>query len=111
VHYIITKPHKASYPEALIAAKGSRLSFERKPTEWAGWLWCIDSAGKSGWVPESWVNIDGDHCTLIRDYSTAELTINIGDIVNGDVIESGWVWVQNQKGDFGWVPLNCVEPV
>ena len=111
MRYLTTKPRIASYPDALIAAKGSRLSFERKPTEWAGWLWCTDLSGKFGWVPESWVDINGDQCTLIRYYSTAELTVGVGDIVDGDITESGWAWVKNQNDKQGWVPLDCLKKI
>lgn len=109
--YLVIQPHQTFDQEALQALAGAKLRFERKPTKWAGWLWCTDAAGKSGWAPESWVAIDGDTCTLLRNYSAAELTLNIGDYVDGDIIESGWIWVQNRNGDSGWVPLECLSPI
>ena len=39
----------------------------RRETEWPGWIWCTNDSGKSTWVPESWVQIDGDSCVLRRD--------------------------------------------
>jgi len=112
--YIVIKPHRASYKEVLIAPKGTRLSFERRESEWDGWLWCTDPSDKSGiagWVPESWVATDGNSCTLLRDYSTAELTVIEGETVDGDIIESGWVWVRNSYGEQGWVPLECLRMI
>jgi hypothetical protein len=107
--YLVIKPHRPSYREILSASKGAKLQFERKPTEWPGWLWCVDSVGKSGWVPESWVEIDRDTCTMLCDYSTRELTVNIGEFVDGEIIESGWIWIINKSGEKGWVPLECLE--
>lgn len=109
MRYRVIKPHVADRPNPLIASAGDRLSFERRPTQWAGWLWCVNSDGVSGWVPESWVVIDGSTCVMIRDYNATELTANIDDIVEGDIIESGWIWGRNQKDQQGWVPMECVE--
>jgi hypothetical protein len=109
--YLVIKPHRASYKEVLNTPKGSYLKFERRDSEWPGWLWCADKSGLAGWIPESWVTIDGDHCTLLRDYSTAELTVIEGETVSGDTIESGWVWVENCFGESGWVPLECLSPI
>jgi len=110
MRYRVIKPHKASYSETLTARAGDMLAFERRPTEWPGWIWCISPDGKTGWVPESWVVIEGGTCRLLRDYSTAELSADIGETVEGDLIESGWVWVRNQDGEHGWVPLECLKP-
>lgn len=40
---------------------------QRRETDWPGWIWCTNDSGKSTWVPESWVQIDGDSCVLRRD--------------------------------------------
>jgi hypothetical protein len=109
--YRVIKPHTASYTEVITARAGDRLAFERRPSEWPGWIWCIAPDGKTGWVPESWVEIEGNACRLRSDYSTAELTVNAGEIVEGDIIESGWAWVKNQNGEWGWVPMVCLELV
>ena len=110
MHYIVIKSHTASYSEALIASKGRRLRFERKPTEWQGWLWCTAADGKTGWVPESWVEIEDETCTLLRDYTTAELTVAVGEHLEGEIIESGWLWARTEPGAWGWVPMECVRP-
>ena len=34
---------------------------QRGETEWPKWIWCTNDAGKSVWVPENWVEIEGDH--------------------------------------------------
>jgi len=44
----VIKPHQPSDRDALTARKGERLSFERRETEWPGWIWCTKESGK-GW--------------------------------------------------------------
>ena len=110
MRYRVIKPHKASYSEILTARTGDRLVFERRQSKWAGWIWCISPDGKAGWAPESWVAIEGDTCRLLRDYSTAELMVVLGETVEGDVVESGWMWVSNSRGEYGWVPAECLGP-
>jgi hypothetical protein len=109
MRYRVIKSHKASYSEILTATRGGQLAFERRPSEWPGWIWCIAPEGKSGWVPESWVEIEGGTCRLSRDYSTAELTVDTGEMVDGEIVESGWIWAKNQMGQSGWVPSECLE--
>jgi hypothetical protein len=107
--YVVKKSHKTVDFDPLIAHKGEVFSFERKPTEWPGWIWCTGAVGKSAWVPESWVIIQGDRCRFIREYNAFELAVNQGEELFGKIEESGWVWVRNQKGDEGWVPRECLD--
>ena len=48
---------------------------QRRETEWPGAIWCANDSGKSTWVPESWVQIDGDSCVLKRDYDATALSV------------------------------------
>ena len=102
--YRITEPHTSGPGDALVVSKGETLRFERMATEWVGWLWCITDGGRTGWVPEAWVEIEGDTCVMLREYDATELAVAIGDEVTGDLIESGWVHVRNDQGRTGWVP-------
>lgn len=89
---------------------GEIIHYERKPTIYAGWLWCTNSRGDSAWAPEGWVMIlDSEYCRFIRDYDASELIIEIGQILEGDTIESGWVLVSDKRKKNGWVPLECLE--
>ena len=51
---------------------------QRGETEWLGWIWCTDSSGKSAWVPENWVEIEGDSSVMKRDCDTTELSVAAG---------------------------------
>jgi hypothetical protein len=109
--YRVCKSYQSPYADALNAAKGETLSFERKPTEWSGWIWCTNKSNKSAWVPESWVVIKGNNCQLKQDYDARELPVESGAEVVGELVESGWVWVRNQNGAEGWVPLENLEVI
>jgi hypothetical protein len=109
MRYIVVKAHEPGSQAVLTLSRGERLRFERRPTEWRGWLWCTTESGETGWVPEAWVKIEGDTCIVLRDYCSAELPVEVGHEVIGDLIESGWVWVLKGTGATGWVPLECLE--
>jgi hypothetical protein len=110
VKYRVSTSYESAHPEALVLKKGERLRFERKPTEWPGWIWCTTEDGKSAWVPESWVEISCDFCVLSRDYNSRELSVRPGDMLELMYKESGWVWARNTEGEDGWIPANRIEP-
>jgi hypothetical protein len=104
--------HKAHQPDSEIGMHlkaGDGLTWERRSTPYAGWIWCTAITGETGWVPESWLEFDGGTCLLLRDYDSTELTIKPGDVLQGKLIESGWLYASNQQNVTGWVPLECVD--
>lgn len=101
----VVKTHQTAYAAPLAFPQGERLRFERRESEWPGWLWCTDSASRAAWVPESWVQIEGDSCVLQRDYVATELPVEEGELVTVDLFESGWGWAARENGEQGWVPL------
>ena len=48
-----TADHQPSYPNPLVVSAGEEVAVGREDTEWVGWLWCTNAAGKSGWVPKT----------------------------------------------------------
>lgn len=106
----VEKAYQAAYSDPLIAKKNERLVFEHKKSEWPGWIWCTSSSGKGGWVPETWVELDGSTCILLRDYSAAELTVSRGHLLRVTFVESGWAWATNEQGISGWVPMENLRP-
>ena len=101
--------HSPDPGDVMSVAGGDRLGFERRPTPYRGWIWCTTPGGASAWVPEAWVSIEGDTCIMRRDYVSRELEIFEGDAVTSLITESGWAWVRNDRGEEGWVPLECLE--
>jgi hypothetical protein len=107
----VIKPHRAAFQKPLTARKGERLTFERRRSEWEGWLWCTARSGESGWVPESWVELEAESCILLRDYTAFELSVQCGELLTADLLESGWLWANKENGESGWVPLENLLPV
>jgi len=109
--YRVIKKHRPIPAEPLLVPRGKKITFERKPTQWEGWIRCFSSGGVSGWVPEAWVKIEGNTCVLLRDYDATELRVDVEEIVISEFTESGWVWVRKDTGESGWIPLECLEEV
>jgi hypothetical protein len=108
--YQVIKSHQPEVNKPWVAAAGEEVRYERKPTKYSGWLWCTNHEGQSAWAPERWVIIiSSEHVRFIRDYNASELAVDIGQIVEGDIIESGWVFVSSENGKSGWIPLDCVK--
>ena len=105
--YRAVKSYESPYEDGVEFGKGERLRYERRESDWPGWLWCTSPAGSEAWVPESWVTLDGETCVLVRDYAARELSLKRGDVVRTRLEESGWVWAA--CGREGWVPLACLE--
>lgn len=107
--YRVVKDYHPTPHTILKVKAGDILSFERRSSEWQGWIWCKNDKGQAAWVPEKWVKFKGNQCTIQKDYSSRELVLNQGDILNAAFEESGWIWVPDHNGIAGWAPLNHLE--
>ncbi len=96
--------YASAYPDPLILNRGDRLRVCDKESEWPGWLWCMDTGGKSGWVPAAFVECKDDCGIMLCDYDATELTVKSGERLDILVEESGWVLAVDKKGQKGWVP-------
>ena len=101
--------HSPDSEVSLVVQSGDVLTFERRPTPWEGWIWCIDDAGNCAWVPENWGSIEGNAIKMLRDYDSTELTIHTGQEFEIYERESGWAYGESSSGGIGWVPLACLE--
>jgi 4-hydroxy-tetrahydrodipicolinate synthase len=54
------------------------------------------------------VILEGETCVLQRDYTAVELTVQAGDRLAVEGVESGWAWAATEDGRRGWVPLECL---
>jgi len=101
--------HRRTYKDPLIVKTGEQLAIGERDEDYPGWIWCTNKAGKSGWVPESYLSIDGEKGQINRDYSALELTVGEGDMLDVVINESGWLLCENESGERGWVPGENVE--
>lgn len=109
--YRVMRAYRSEFPEPLLVRKGDRLRFERRPTNWAGWLYCVTESGASGWVPENWTVAESETtCRMNRDYVARELNVDPGDTFESELEESGWAWGRSSHDELGWVPMENLEP-
>jgi hypothetical protein len=106
----VIESHRPGTAEPLVVSRSERLRCERKKTQWEGWLWCTTPDGRTGWVPEPWVQVEGDSGVMVRDYDATELTVEPGEVLEGLLIASSWLLAVSPSSQQGWVPLECVEP-
>ncbi len=106
----VVKSHTRSYDDPLRVRKGAVVKISKRDlwNDRYPWLWGTADDGKEGWIPESWVEVEGEKATLLRDYNAVELTVTLGENLTIIDESSGWYWVQNVRREFGWVPVECV---
>ncbi len=105
----VTIDYVSAFSDPVKLRDGEELRLSRKETVWDGWGWCTTKEGKSGWIPESFVDMTGNNGKANRDYDATELTVRVGDELEILEEESGWAWCRNSSGLFGWVPLDNIE--
>ena len=104
----VKSPYRSAYPDPLKLKPGEKVKLGKGISEWSGWAWCEDKNGKTGWVPESYLQIKGNSGKLLFDYDATELTVKKGEELKILKEQSGWLWCENRKGDYGWVPKDKV---
>jgi len=110
---IVTESHTRTYPDPISVTRGERVSAGDRDTSGGRdgyWVWCTSAAGKSGWVPEQFLEIAGGEATALVDCDTIEMTVEEGERLMGGEPVNGWVWCENEDDDAGWVPLDNLRP-
>lgn len=105
--YRVTEAYERAYPDPITVTAGEALTVGHEDSEYPGWIWCTNCAGKSGWMPLSCV--DRSAARAIYDYSAMELTAAEGDEIRVHKIENGWAWSTDAKGEQGWIPVANIE--
>ncbi len=109
---LVIEPHVRTYPDPISINQGERVSAGERDHSGdrdGDWIWCSNAAGKSGWVPEQFLAIDGEEATTLVDCDTIEMTVDVGERLTGGEPVNGWVWCENEEEETGWVPLTCVQ--
>ena len=108
----VTRPHITSYPDAVRFSIGDALSVGHHDQQWKAYVWCTDQHGHAGWVPDSYIEMTGEHeATALRDYDATELTVAPGEEL--DVVDEagGWLLCSSPSGRHGWIPADNAEPI
>ena len=101
--------YRSADDDPLHVCAGYELTISERESEWQGWLWCTDQSGKSGWVPELYIERRGETGVMLCDYDATELSVRAGEELLAGVEESGWVWCTNREGLSGWVPAEMLS--
>ena len=108
----VIQSYESEYTTAMFFKKGEYINAEEKESPWQGWVWCCNNEKNYRWVPKSYIKLVDDESDLfifLKDYNAKELSVSKGEQLMLIYEESDWIWVRNQKGDEGWVPLENVE--
>jgi hypothetical protein len=100
--------YTCAYPDPLVMRTGEQLIVGERDTQWPEFVWCVNSVGKGGWVPDKYIERVGEAGIARCDY-TAQLTATADEELVLDHAEGGWFWATNRQGRSGWIPAEHIE--
>jgi uncharacterized protein YgiM (DUF1202 family) len=103
--------YTAQYEDPIAFKSGEEVSVSDKRYNWEGhpWVWCTNQSGKSGWVPDEYVDTLGEKGVARIDYDAAELSVAADEEVLVVDETHGWLLCRRPSGQEGWVPAENVE--
>jgi hypothetical protein len=107
----VIETYVTSDPNPVRFRAGDTLGVGHHDQVWTAYIWATDQAGRSGWVPDEYLQTTGNNqAVALRDYDATELSVGRKEILEvlGEV--GGWYLCRTQTGISGWVPSSCVEP-
>ncbi|WP_227355622.1 SH3 domain-containing protein [Haladaptatus salinisoli] len=107
----VAEAYESAYPEPIRVSEGDELTIEERATKWEGWLWCIDTTGREGWIPDAYVERRDGRWIGLEDYVARELTVELGDTLASHVTVAGWEWCEKPTGETGWVPSENLRSI
>ena len=105
-HVTVARDYRAKYNNPIVIQSGDEVALGEWDTDYVGWIWCTQADGRSGWVHESCLSIEGSVGQALRDYTARELTAVTGEVVELGEEHSGWVWATNSRCESGWLPID-----
>ena len=102
---IAVTAHASAYPDPIRFEAGDRLVLGRRDDEHPGWVRVTTADGNTGWAPEQYI----ERRSAIEGFATADYTARELNTVAGETLVShrelnDWLWVENDRGQCGWVP-------
>jgi hypothetical protein len=108
----VVEPHVTSDPNPVRFRTGDTLGVGHHDQVWKDYVWATDQAGRSGWVPDQYLEMTGNNrAVALRDYDATELTVGRKEILEVLDEVGGWYLCRTASGISGWVPDSSVEPL
>ena len=106
----IIREYRIQYRDPLCVVAGENVTVGREDDEFPGWKWCTASSGCEGWVPvELLADAAAKETAVLRDYSSRELAVQLGEEVTVEDARHEWLLVRNIRGELGWIPASHAE--
>jgi len=109
MNYIVIEQHETKFPPITLTAGEKVIIGEESTGTWLNWIFCtkIDNSN-AGWVPKQIIDYDSE--TVLQDYSSKELNVSKGMMVEGIKELNGWLWSKNKStNEIGWVPMENLK--
>ena len=102
----ITKPYARVYENPIAFSSGEAVRVGKRDQDNPEWIWCVATDAREGWVHESFLEMDpdGSNATGTRDYTALELSVAVGERLEGIEVIAGWQWCENARSELGWIP-------
>ena len=111
MQYTVNTRHESNYPDPIQFTPGDRLVLGRRDDQYPGWVRVTISSGSEGWAPESRIRVESEHeGVATADYDARELDTRVGERVICIEELHGWLLVQNEDGQTGWIPKETASP-
>jgi hypothetical protein len=107
----VVKDYEASDPNPLVMKAREELWVGGRDTTWPAFVRCRNGEGNEGWVPERYLERNGEIGVARVDYSAVELTVSSGEILFLEQEVGGWFWARMEAGERGWIPAAHVETI
>lgn len=108
-HAVVIQEYRAQYTDPIVMRLGDVVTLGERDAEYPWWLWCTHPDGRSGWVHESFLSIEGSVGRALCDYSAKELTAIAGEVIELHEERGGWVRATKARGESGWLPADHVR--
>ena len=104
-HIRAIESHESKFPDPIRFDPGEALTLSDHESEYAGWIWVTTPSGNQGWAPEQLIStMTPTQGVAKRAYSAAELDAAEGEVLTLHEELNEWLWVENDRGQYGWIP-------
>ena len=81
------------------------MTLSDRESEYPGWIWVTTPSGNQGWAPEQLISVTAPTLGVSNTaYSAAELDTVEGEVLTLHEELNEWLWVENDRGESGWIP-------